>query len=387
MINIKVAHHNIRGIANKLTSLKLFIQKHQPHIITFNETLLKTTKKYLIPGYTITFPKVITGQGVAIAYINLIKNVEEIEQINTTKATDNIHHSILINTEDNQQIQITTIYCPKKNPSEELIEKISKRYKNTIITGDFNCRHENLGHDKADKHGNTLIKVTEKNELTKINDNQPTYTNDRTGKQDVKDIIFTYKTMTAKFITFTVEEDLGSDHNIITATFKNTNINTQNQKKTIYLYHKADWTHINNTITSRMKFSTLNHKSTTQDIDNFTQNLTNAINNTINENVETKEIKENSIGISEHVKKLIKEKRQARNQWKKSRNINDKTKYNQLNSIIKQIIYREKRQKWEQRCNDLELTQNQDDQWKQLKRLTNTKSPTIFPTLITKDIN
>ena len=123
----------------------------------------------------------------AIAYKNTIKNIEELPQIETSIPTDNIHHSILIHTEDKQQIQITTIYCPHKNPSEELIEKISKRYKNTIITGDFNSKHENLGHDTADIHGKKLIEVTEKNELTKLNDNQPTYTNETTGKQDVKD--------------------------------------------------------------------------------------------------------------------------------------------------------------------------------------------------------
>ena len=386
MINsIKIAHHNIRGITNKLTSLKLFIQQHKPHIITFNETLLKTRKKFIIPGYTLSFPKEIIGRGVAIAYLNSIKNVEELEQIKTTNQTDNIHHSILINTEDKQQFQITTIYCPKKNPSAEIIDKVSKRYKNTIITGDFNSRHENLGHEKADKHGNTLIKITEKNELTKLNDNQPTYTDDRSGKQDVKDIIFSSKSMTSKFIEFTVEEDLGSDHNIITATFKNTNITTHSPKKTIYIYHKADWNHINKTITATMNLSTLNHKSTTVDIENYTKNLTKAINTTINDNVKTIELKENSIGISDHIKKLIKEKRQLRNQWKKTRNKNDKTNYNHLNNIVKQTIYREKRQKWEQKCNDLELTENQDNQWQQLKILTNTKTQTTFPTLITKD--
>ena len=388
MINkIKIAHHNIRGISNKLTSLNLFIQQHKPHIITFNETLLKTNKKYMIPGYTLSFPKEITGQGVAIAYINSIKNIEELEQIKTTKPTDNIHHSILINTEDKQKFQITTIYCPHKNPSEELIDKICNRYKNTIITGDFNSKHENFGHDTADKHGNNLVNITETNEFTKLNDNQPTYTNERTGTQDVKDLIFSSKTMTSKFTEFTVEEDLGSDHNIITATFKNTNINTETPKRTIFLYHKADWTHINNTITTKMQIHTLNHKSTTTDIDNYTDNLTSTINTTINDNVKTTELKQNSIGIPEHIKKLIKEKRQIRAKWKKYRNKNDKQNYNQITYIIKQLITREKRQKWEQKCNDLELEENQLNQWQELKKLTNSKTGTLFPTLITSDVN
>ena len=57
---------------------------------------------------------------------------------------------------------------------------------------------------------------------TKLNDNEPTYTNDRTGAQDVKDLIFSYPEMTKIFVEKFVEEDLGSGHNIITATFTQT---------------------------------------------------------------------------------------------------------------------------------------------------------------------
>ena len=293
--SLKIAHHNIRGIKNKLTSLNIFIERHEPHIITFNETLLNKNQPKLIPGYTLSSPNTITGQGVAIAYKNSIQNIEELQPIEINDQTDNLHHSILIHTENKQKIQITTIYCPHKKPSTELIEKISKRYKNTIITGDFNSKHENLGHDKADIHGNKLIAITEKHELTKLNDNQPTYTDDRTGKQDVKDIIFSSKPMTSRHLEFAVEEDLGSDHNIITATFKNTNVTSYTPKRTIQLYHKADWTIINNTITEKMSNIKLNHKSTKEDIENYTQNLTTAIKTTIKANVETKQIKQNSI--------------------------------------------------------------------------------------------
>ena len=34
------------------------------------------------------------------------------------------------------------------------------RHDKTIITGDFNCKHVDFGHDKNDKGGNTLVDIT-----------------------------------------------------------------------------------------------------------------------------------------------------------------------------------------------------------------------------------
>ena len=43
-------------------------------------------------------------------------------------------------------IQITTIYSSRKHPSTELVQQIMTHDK-TIITGDFNSRHTDFGHD------------------------------------------------------------------------------------------------------------------------------------------------------------------------------------------------------------------------------------------------
>jgi len=83
-------------------------------------------------------------------------------------------------------IQITTIYSPSTTPSIDLIQKIMNRHDKTIITGDFNSRHVDFGHDKNNKQGNQLVNIINKNKYTQLNDNQSTYTNDITGKQDVK---------------------------------------------------------------------------------------------------------------------------------------------------------------------------------------------------------
>ena len=194
--------------------------------------------------------------------------------------TTNLHHAILIHT-PSQTLQIATIYCPHKNPSHEIINTICTRHDSTVITGDFNCRHENFGHDTADKHGKLLIQYTEDHNFTKLNDNEPAYINDHTGREDMKDLIFASPMMMKSFKNFWVDEDLGSDHRTINATFSSQALTYNKHPKTILLYHKADWTDINNTITNEMTKLHLDHTATIETIDNFTSTLTATIQNTI----------------------------------------------------------------------------------------------------------
>lgn len=199
---------------------------------------------------------------------------------------------------------------------------------------------------QSDTSGNSLFKITNLHRYTKLNDNQPTYTNDSTGKQDVKDLIFSSPSMTRTFTEFGVEEDLGSDHSIITATFSQKGINNTLQKKTVKLYHKADWTHINNTITNKMSNISLNHKATTKDIDNYITQLTTTINNTINDNVKTKTINNKQPGLPKHIREMIKEKKYLRKKWQQTGNLYYKTQYNTLNKDIKTIIKQTNQDKW-----------------------------------------
>ena len=198
MYSLKIIHHNIRSLKNKLH--EIFIISHKPAILTLNETFKINLNTRIpnytitqptsnlntrIPNYTITQPTNNTDKGVAIIHKNNI-NIDILEPITTTTPSKNLQHSIQIHT-PTDTIQIATVYCPQKQPSTEIIEGIINKHGKTIIAGDFNSRHEDFGHNTSDKSGRT---VTNKYRQTKLNDNQPTYMNDVTSKQDVKDLVF-----------------------------------------------------------------------------------------------------------------------------------------------------------------------------------------------------
>ena len=380
---LKIAHHNIRGINNKISELKIYLQQNKPDILTINESG-KINPKTIIKGYNISQPTNNKNKGVAIIYKNNI-NISELPPIETINKTTNLQHSILIIT-PKKNIQISTLYCPRKNPSTEIITGIITRQTHTIITGDFNSRHTDFGHDKDDKSGTTLVDITNQYNYTKLNDNEPTYTNDTTALQDVKDLMFSSPTLTREFLEFWVDEDLGSDHNIITATFKDTGITYDKNKNKIEikLYHKADWNHINDQITTTMTNITLNHKSTTTDIDNYVTTLTTTISKTIKDNVQTKTIEDNKIGIPKYIRDMIKDKKYIRKKWKQTGIRYYKTMYNKYNNEIRKLIKEENQKNWNRKCNDMELQENQDNSWKQLKYTMGTnKTQTKYPTLIT----
>ena len=195
--------------------------------------------------------------------------------------------------------------APKKTHSTKSSTPSAHDIK-TIITGDFNCRHENFGHETADKDGKLLVQYTEQHNYTKINDNEPTYINDATGKEDVKDV--KAPKLMETFQDFWVDEDLGSDHRAIIATFSSQPLTHDKPKKKILLYHKADWTAINNTITNEMTRLHLDHTSSTEAIDNYTSTITSVIQTTIMQSVPQIEVKTHSTGIDKTTQDLITEK-------------------------------------------------------------------------------
>ena len=95
----------------------------------------------------------------------------------------------------------------------------------------------------------------------KLNDNEPTFMYDKTGKQDVKDLMFASPKMTKTFRECWVDIDLGSAHNIIVITFNHKGTSYTPTLKIIDLYHKANWYLINNNILETMAPHQLNHQS------------------------------------------------------------------------------------------------------------------------------
>ena len=120
-----------------------------------------------------------------------------------------------------------------------------------ILTGDFNCKHPELGNDQTNSSGIRLITVTRDNNLTLINDGTTTHAN-TSGKEDVNDLIFISQPIVPNFRHFWVGDGHGLDHFIINGFFQYKPIYNKMKEKTVRLFPKADWIDINFDIRSTM---------------------------------------------------------------------------------------------------------------------------------------
>ena len=158
-----------------------------------------------------------------------------------------------------------------------------------------------------------------------------------TNDKDILDLMFISPPIIPHFRDFWVGEYLESDHNTIIGVFSHTPLINELPPQTVMLYHKADWKDINQTVIYTMTNHTLDiHTSTIQDIDNCVNTLTDTITQIIDERVQSKTLKPNSVGLPQVIRDLIKEIRRQRRYWQQTRQQHYKTNYNRLDRTIKQ---------------------------------------------------
>ena len=293
---------------------------------------------------------------------------------------------VAIRTDSNREFYVSTVYCPHANPSIELIDGLCENRDQVILTGDFNCKHPELGNDQTTISGTRLTTVTENNNLTLINDGTPTYRT-ASGKEDVNYLIFISQPTVPNFRDVLVGDDNGSDHFIINGVFSYKPIYNKMNEKTVRLFHKADWIDINFTIRSTMTKTTLNKMTITEDeIDNYVDTLTNTITSAIAEKVPTKTIKRNSIGLPIEIRELTRQKRHQRRLRQRTRIPQYKTNANRLQKRICKDVTARKRASWEMYCDDMELHEGRGTAWCKIRSVLNPKSaPYNYPTIVSRD--
>ena len=94
----------------------------------------------------------------------------EFDDIQLTKTTDNEQLMVAIRTDSNRELYVSTVYCRHGNPSIERIDELCENRDQVILTGDFNCKHPELGNDQTNSSGTRFTTITQNN-----NDGTPTY--------------------------------------------------------------------------------------------------------------------------------------------------------------------------------------------------------------------
>ena len=128
------------------------------------------------------------GGGVAILVRNGII-FDVVNPISTSTATSNEQLTITIQI-TTWTLHISTLYCPKREPSREIIEEFCLGRDNVILTGDFNSKYESFGNKTRNSGGTMLKEIIDDMNLTLTNDNTSTHTCDSTNDKNILDLVF-----------------------------------------------------------------------------------------------------------------------------------------------------------------------------------------------------
>ena len=155
MTKLKIIHHNIRGINNKLTEFTLFINKHKPDIITLNETLTIKNNTY-IPNYN-TVTELQETQQIQQTVIKKYNNMRIIADRRTEQIKNYAEH-LMTEVSDKSQIFLTNITA-KLNAHIKHIVNFTYNVNPNILT-QIHIYTKHLRHNNLDKISAKISDIT-----------------------------------------------------------------------------------------------------------------------------------------------------------------------------------------------------------------------------------
>ena len=209
-----VVHVNIRGLRANLVNLIHYIEKVKfPDIITLNETKLNINQHISIPNYEIIARKERRG----CQHGSLILKRNDVQDTVVLSEMSQFHEEaigIRINGNSARPtVNVITYYNPPNSFINSAILRTARNLRGkTIITGDLNCKHVSWGSTKNDGYGRDLLKTINDNQLFILNDGTKTRYDPHNGNEQALDLTITNSSTLSNFVSWCVDNDIGSDH-------------------------------------------------------------------------------------------------------------------------------------------------------------------------------
>lgn len=320
---------NCKSLNNKKVELTKFIEQHDIKIIMLSETWLNPNKNFHIPNFECHRVDRYRG-GVAILVESSIRH----SVIKTIKSDHSEAIVIKIANHNKQEIKLASIYCSpaaKTEESNDFFNKLTSIPGTVIASGDFNSKHKSWNNSKNCNRGVNLLRLCNQKNFTIHAPDSPTLLPSR-GDFSVVDFVISKSFSNISPIE--VVNDLSSDHFPITF---NVDFDIpKDKRKKIFNLSKANWKkfreNLNQTaIKTDEKYLTF---SSTTEIDNCIDEITDSIINAANESIPKRDQYSRRYPFNQTIHNLTKERNRYRNLFTKTRN----PLYRSLTSRAQQLI-------------------------------------------------
>ena len=329
-----IIHLNIRSIItdSKQIQLRNIINKHNPDIISINETFLKKHIPLEIEGYNIIRSDIQNRPGGGAALC--IKTNLIYKEINLGNLIGNDNACGLSIQSSRLATAIFSIYSPPKEPlNSSLFDYIAKTHKHFIILGDLNAQNRLWHCKKENRCGQQLEAFINEHNAQIINNNSITYPS---GKSII-DLTLISNAITTYKLNFKVLPDHISDHQPTLTTIKDFSLTRE-----MITFRKTNWTLFTRTLEENPPDipTTI---ATTSELDLAAETLKNSLANAFETSTKTITIKNKPfsiINVPDTLLKQIKLKRKLKRRLIKTHSEQLRRIFNMLNRKIKVEIAR-----------------------------------------------
>lgn len=374
-VGLCVIQWNAQSLIAHGLEFKNFLYKCQvkPDVICIQETFLKPSLKFKIPGYVIGRKDGNNGRGgVAICVrhgvsFTKFEFFEELEGM-----------SVVVNT-DRGVVEVINVYCsPTVNYNLEAMGRLFQK-NNTVICGDFNAKSKLWGSPYVDKNGKLIESFLDETDMVVLNTGQNTHIHYR-GESAI-DLTFASPRLAAGADWEVLDKTFGSDHYGINIELQYRSVIEEVATKR-WSFRKAKWDKFRVECDNALKRFVF---SEDLDMDGDCDRVMELIKEVAEENIpKTRgryEGKKANAFWSKECSDAVKKRERARRMVKSSRTPQDWDEYKRCKALATKVIKKAKRLKWRSYCSTINNTTKLGSVWKMVKGMNNTSKGEKIPAL------
>ena len=236
---ITVVQHNCQGLRGNLVEIQEALKTLKPDIMCFSETFLSSSTAIKLPGYTVAARlEMATGRGGTLVAVKPGMDFQVLENKSLHTPTGHLEYqTIRISTAELTFLLVHMYASPEYKLERRLIEAMLAEEQFTLVVGDLNAKHIDMGSRSTNERGRLLHALEEEGTICVLNDLCPTH---RSG--NVLDFHLSSGPMASKFTSFAVVDGCGSDHYMTMSRWALRKIiSDRYEGATRYDYRRTDW--------------------------------------------------------------------------------------------------------------------------------------------------
>lgn len=341
--HLSILTANILGLKRRFHEFADLVAELRPSVVLLQETLLRSTQRANLPGYTLHRQDGVPPlRGVAIyCGTHLTSSEFPLPQVD-------LEAQGLLLTIGASSILLINIYLSpgRPLPSQDL-QRLLHLWPSTVLVGDFNCHHTNWHCATSNARGRALHHLIVNEDLGHFFPNEPTYHPPAAGRRpSVLDFAITRGTPFA--LVPQVLHRLSSDH--LPVLFRPTTATPCPPAMRHRNYKKADWTRYRERLDSSLQ---IHRFATKNDIDHGASYFTEVIQTAAAQSIPTSS-QRCGLRLPEHLKDLRSSRDHARRQWQRTGLHRDHQEFSRLAHEFRTAIREHSSKQWTDAINEEE---------------------------------